>query len=214
MASEIMIKKVLTGVSLLILVLSLAACSSTSTRNPKQFLTEKNKLSRGKYFTREYVMPGTDFVKYRKVKVSPVETAYLQDREQFTSEEINELALQFQQDIEKQLSEKYQILTSQDETDEETIVINPAFIQLGAPGSIASPEGSGISWVPLATTVVTFQATITAGDSGEILAEVEDKKSAGKNARFLPADAYKKFVHVKAAFKEWARSFLRMLQNH
>ena len=171
---------------------------------PAGFLEDYSRLREGNHFKQEYRAPGADFTRYEKVKINPVELRYFQDRDKLEEKEVVRLALQFEEDLKSGLGKKYRVLEKAERPDEKTFVISTELVSVETPPRGLNVVTSALIWVPVANGSAAFEAKISDGASGELLAEIAEKRSGGGDAKSLTVGPYAKFVHAEAAFKKWA----------
>lgn len=184
-----------------------------SAYNPSAFLDGVPPLKEGKYFKQEYLAGGTDFSQYRKIKVMPVQLSYLEDRDRFSPEELDRLAELFHEELENRLRASYKILNPGQDSDRQTLVVTPALVQVKTPMRVLNAATTVLVFVPVTSGSAAFEAKITDGFSGKLLAVASEKRTSGKDTKSLTVGAYAKFTHAESAFKEWAEHLSGMLAD-
>ncbi len=190
-----------------------AGCAST--HEPSGFLSHSRYLSEGEYFKQTYVKPEANFSVYDTVIVEPVDLNYFNQEEDQDPSEIQDLAIELHQDLESKLSESYLVLSPDSPKNPGTLVIQPALVQVGTPERTLNVITSLLIWIPVTSGSAAFEAKIIDGATGELLAEVAEKQTAGTatDAESMLVGSYTKYSHSRAAFKKWAQNFQDMLQN-
>ncbi len=198
--------------SAVLFVSVLAGCTSV---HPKSgFLTLNTQLSEGKYFKRENVLPGRDFNRYRKVRVSLVDVTFLPEDTGYDRNEVRMLRDAFQEALETKLREGFLVLNREAIPDEETLVIRPALVYLMPPAKTVQVgdhwAGTGI---PVATGGAAFEAKILEGGTGHLLAEVAERQSDGKSLSAVTVEPYHRYDNVEAVFEKWGEQMVAMLKS-
>ncbi|MBN1688273.1 MAG: DUF3313 family protein, partial [Candidatus Omnitrophica bacterium] len=150
----------------------LAACASTPSLT--SYLDHRWELRKGDYFERQYMAEGTHFSLYHKAKVMPVSLEYLKDPEDFEREDLRQLRTEFQSILEARLSEVYEVLDQRVQPDYQTVVISPALTYIDTPDRVTHAVSSAVILIPLTSGVSAFEAKITEGETGIILAEIAE----------------------------------------
>lgn len=199
--------KAFVGVFLLFVILVVPAC--TSVRKPSGFLTESGELVKGGYFIQEYVPAGTNFSTYRKAKVSEVDIRYLEDfRGNLTEFDRRDLALKLKTSLESELGKRYQILSISENPDKNTLVISPALVYVSTPHRIINAATFWFFNLSFSKGSAAFEAKITDGKSGRVLAEVAEKRMGGgglADIKSILIGGFLKFAHAEGAFKRWGK---------
>lgn len=179
----------------------LAGCVSIS--KPAGFLEDYSRLYEGAYFKQEYVAPGVNFFHYSKVKVEPVSLRYFKDPSKFEPEDLERLAARLRTELENGLSQKYEAIEPPGKADKETLVVTPVLVDVETPPRTLNVVTSALVFVPVASGSATFEAKLSDGETGKVLAEIAEKRSGNLDAASLTVGPYMKFVHAEAAFKKW-----------
>lgn len=177
------------------------------------FLEDYSVLHEGKYFKQEYVAPGIDFSKYRKIKVNPVELGYFQENDKYRQGELEDLAIRFKEEIETQLDKNYEILTANSRADGETLVVSPALISVGTPHRLVNVATTVFAGPSFTRGSAAFEARLSDGVTGKTVALIAEKRMGAIDAKSLTVGSFTKFTHAEGAFKDWASSLARFLEN-
>lgn len=201
-------------------LLSAALCASvlagcTSIHPKSGFLTLNTQLSEGKFFKQENILPGRDFNRFRKVKVSLVDVTFLPENTGYDRSEVRMLRDAFQEALETKLREAFLVLNREAVPDEETLVIRPALVYLMPPAkTVQVGEHWAGTGIPVATGGAAFEAKILEGETGHLLAEVAERQSDGKSLGAVTVEPYHRYDNVEAVFQRWGEQMVALLKSH
>ena len=205
---------------LISLALSFSGCSTASVGTPSGFLQDYSGLQDGTYFKQEYVPKGTSLAGYKTVKVAPVNLSHLDDQSSCNTGDLENLAKEFREDVEAQLTKSGFTVTS--DPSGHTLVISLALTNIETPDrlfNVGMTAASVMSPVPLPFDKdgkTAFEGKITDGATGELLMEFAEVRSGSGDKMSLKAmtvGKYQKFTNTQAVFAGWAQTLARMLQN-
>jgi len=196
-------------------LLLVPACASV----PEQsgYLGDYSTLTPGKNFKQEFVSPGTDFSKYTKVRINPVDLTFMDADSKIVigEEDVKRLSALLISEFEKALSERFEIVPSTGSTDEETLVISPVITQVTAPirtvNVIATVLPMGFFFSSSGT--ASFEAKITDGADGTLLAKVAEERQNNLDAKSLLIGGFMKYAQAEAIFWTWAKDLLAFLES-
>ncbi len=205
-------KTLLTATLLFVTVLS---SSCTSVHQPASgFLGDYSNLQKGEEFKQERVIAGVNFSKYTRVKVSPVVFEGFQNPyNEYSTAEIQNLAVELKAALEKRLSKRYEILGAAVKPDASTLVISPALVYATSPEWIINAATFWLIGFQFSKGSVAFEAKLSDGGTGkEIAAVAEQRKGGGGilDVKSLTIGGFFKFIHAKGAFSRWGKNFEKM----
>lgn len=195
-------------------------CSSAGVETPSGFLQDYSDLKPGSYFAQEYVKDESAFLGVKTVKVAPVDLSHLIDKTACDSNELENLAGEFRQDIEGQLAKAGFTVTSNPSG--QTLILSLALTNIEPPDALVNAglkAASLFTIVPLPFDkdgVTAFEGKIIGGSTGKVLAEFAEKRTGSGDKislSTLTIGNYTKFTNSKAVFSEWAQNIAKMLAN-
>ncbi len=205
---------------LLLLALSFSGCSTASVGTPSGFLKDYSALQEGTYFKQEYISKGTSFSGYKTIKVAPVNLSHLDNQSSCDTGELENLAREFREDVEAQLTKSGFTVTS--DPSGHALVISLALTDIETPDRVLNAgmtAASFMSPVPLPfdkNGQTAFEGKITDGATGELLMEFAEVRSGSGDKRSLKTmtvGKYQKFTNTQAVFAGWAQTIAKMLQK-
>ena len=206
------LKKHCVSVSNVFIIFLLSAC--TSIHKPSGFLSEYSHLTKGKQFKQEYVVSDTDFSKYKKVKINPVEFRFFENpNQEYSDAEIQRLGAGLKQALEERLGKQYQVLGAKEAPDRQTIVINPALIYATSPERVLNGLTFWLIGFQFSKGSVAFEAKLTDGGGGKELAVVTEERKGGgglTDLKSLLIGGFFRFVHAEGAFNRWGKNFVKL----
>ena len=195
--------------SLVFLILFITGCASAY--HHSDFLPASIPLQSGKYFKQEYVAPGTDFRRYRKVKIEPVNLDYFENKSEFSQSRLSALTAVFQKDLQEQLGKVYQVLDADTSPDAETIIVRPALVKVGLSYQVLEVQNESFGG-PVAFGASVFEAKLIDGSSGAAIAFIAEKRTS-KGPR-QPAGFSTNYPHAEITFRKWANRLREMVQSY
>jgi hypothetical protein len=200
-------------------ILSVCGCASTPDSTASGFLQNYSQLEKGVYFKREYIDPNASFADVGTVKVVPINLSYLDDKTSCTTTELEKLANEFRDNIEKELEAAGFTVTSHPGGD--TLLVRIALTNIEPPQvlqNVAVSAASFMSPVPLPFDndgVTAFEGSITRGNSNKPLIEFSemDAGAGGFNLKSKLIGGYTKFTNSEILFRNWAHDIAKMLKD-
>jgi hypothetical protein len=201
-----------------LLALSLSGCATASVGTPSGFLQDYSNLQEGTYFKQEYIPKGTSFTGYKAVKVAPVNLSHLDNASSCDTGALEDLAKEFREDVEAQLS-KSGFQTTSDPSGR-TLVISLALTNIETPDrlfNVGMTAASVVSPIPLPFDKdgqTSVEGKIMDGSTGQILMEFAEVRSGAGDKRTLKTltvGKYQKFTNTQAVFAGWAQTIAKML---
>lgn len=113
----------------------------------------------------------------------------------------------------RELEKEFRLLGASEVADEKTLVLRLALVSVQSPPRELNVVTTAVIFVPVASGSATFEGKLLDGATGEVLAEIREKRSGGLDAKSLTIGAYSKFVHAEAAFKKWAGELPKFLRE-
>ena len=203
-----------------LLALSFSGCSTASVGTPSGFLKDYSALQDGTYFKQEYVPKGTRFSGYKAVKVAPVNLSHLDNQSSCDVGDLENLARDFREDVQKQL-QKSGFQVSSDPSGH-TLVISLALTNIETPDrlfNVGMTAASVISPVPLPFDrdgKTALEGKITDGTTGNLMMEFAEVRSGAgdkRSLKTLTVGKYQKFTNTQAVFAGWAQTLAKMLKT-
>ncbi len=211
----IRLKSIVPPLFLFSFLLILSACASV--HKPSGYLPDSAGLQEGKYFKQERIAPDADFRKYKKVKVEDVDIQYFDNSvSRHSEEDIAKLASEFKSSLESELGKKFQIVPESQAPDAETMVVAPALVYVATPErsvNIATAWRIGFSF---SKGFAAFEAKIMDGRTGNVIAEVAEKRKGGGGIWDLKSvfiGGYLKYAHAEGAFKGWGKDLTKLVTS-
>ena len=204
---------------LFLLGIGLAGCSSAY--QPSTFLSPTPSLAPGKYFEQEYTAPGIRFRDYRKVKINPVNLEYLENKKEYEEREsvkksMLQVAQFFQDHLEEQLGQHYQVVDAAAPADHETLVVIPALIRIGPSYRLMDVQSRGVGTTMEGSMMLAmsiFEAKILDGGTGNTLAFIAEKRSSVRKKSVIRASPFTHFPYAEIDCEKWAARLRRMLES-
>ena len=207
--------------SLLLVLLGsfVGGCSSTPDSTTSGFLNNYSELEQGVYFKSEYIDTGFDFADVTDVKVVPVNLNYLDDKTSCDTKELEKLASEFRDNVEKELQAAGFTATSTPH--DNALIIRLALTDIEPPKvlqNVAVTAAGVFSPVPLPfdnNGTTAFEGKITTASSDEPIAEFAemDSGAGGFNVKSKLIGNYTKFTNSEILFKNWSHQIAKMLKD-
>lgn len=195
-----------------VLIFILSACASV--HKPSGYLPDSASLQKGKYFKQERVESGVDFSTYKKVKVENVELKYFDNSVGHHSEQdMAMLAGKFKSSLESELGKKFQVVTGNQTPDAETMVVAPALVYVATPERALNIATAWFIGFSFSKGYAAFEAKITDGATGKVIAEVAERRKGGGgiwDLKSIVIGGYMKFAHTEGAFKGWGKDLTKL----
>lgn len=205
---------------LMMFALSFSGCSTASIGTPSGFLKDYSGLREGSHFKQEFIPKGVRFAGYKSVKVAPVNLSYLDDRSSCNTEDLENLAREFREDIEAQVQKQGFTVTS--DPSGHTLVISLALTNIETPDRLFNAGLTAVSVmspVPLPFDkdgLTAFEGKITDGSTGQLMMEFAEVRSGAgdqQTLKTMTVGKYQKFTNTQAVFAGWAQTIAKMLRE-
>jgi len=206
-------KKLNHTVCLLLITVSLSACTSVH-KPPSGFLENTSNLKKGIAFKQEFVVQGTDLTQYKRVKVNPVDISHFQNPyEEYSAAEIQTMAGELKDALEKRLSKRYEILALADKPDPSTLVISPALVYATSPEWVINALTFWLIGFQFSKGSAALEAKLIDGQTGKELGAVAERRKGGGgilDIKSLTIGGFFRFIHAEGAFSRWGKNFDKM----
>lgn len=204
------IKSISGFLMLLAFVFILSACASVY--KPSGYLPDSANLQKGKYFKQERIAADADFSKYKKVKVENVDLKHFDNSiSKHPKEDIAKLAEKFKSALETELGKKFQIVSS---ADAQTLVVAPALVYVATPERSVNIATAFLIGFSFSKGFAAFEAKITDGATGKVIAEVAEKRKGGGgiwDLKSILIGGYLEYAHAEGAFKGWGKDLTKLV---
>lgn len=189
--------------------------SCASVPPPSGYLETYAGLEEGTHFESEFKDPSVRFTKYRKVKVNPVRTDFFDKEAKFKIgvDQADRLASLFAMELRDRLAAHYRIISMSEKPDAETLVIDAALTQAKAPRRLLNAVAMLLVFVPVSSGSASFEARLTDGESGKVVARVAEKRTGAANLKSLLIGPFLKFDHAEAILRKWSGRLAEFLQQ-
>lgn len=199
-------------VILLTAVLFLSSCASAPP--PSGFLGDYSRLEEGPRFKSEYKDASVRFTKYRKIKVNPVQTEFFDKEAKFEIgvDQAERLAGIFAMELRDRLAGHYRIVSMSEKPDGETLVLDAALTHAKTPRRLLNVITT-LFFAPVSSGSASFEAKLSDGASGEVVARVAEKRTGAWNIKSLLIGPFMKFDHAEAILRKWSGRMADFLQS-
>lgn len=191
----------------------LFGCVSAS--RPSGFLENYALTEQGNFFAQEYRTLGAELSNYRKVKVAPVILEYLDTESQAKAkeEDLVRLADLLKKHLEESLALRYIVLSDDEKADSQTMEVLAALTHLKIPNRAANVVTSALIFIPVTSGSAAVEIKMIDSQSGEVLAQLAEKRTGAKDAKSLTVGPFMKYAHTEAIFRKWSENLLSFLDG-
>ncbi|HNV85473.1 MAG TPA: DUF3313 family protein [Candidatus Omnitrophota bacterium] len=209
---KIFVSKKIFPVLLLFCILGTTGCASVHPSSG--FLHDSESLQKGTFFEQESLAAGASFSTYRKIKINPAELKFFSSEDKISGTDLNRLASRMTAEFKTRLGERYEILEDSESPDAETLVVSPSLIFHKTPVRLLNVITSLLIFFPVTSGSAAFEAALTDGSSGKLLAQVAEKRTGALDIKSLLIGSYMKYTHAEGIFKKWAELLSEFLTAH
>ncbi len=190
----------------------LPAC--TTTHKPSGYFDNYDELHEGEYLKQEYIAQGADLYSYHKVIVHPVEMKYFENTEgKFSQEDMDKLSSRLHESLKEELGKKYVVLGDTAPLDGDTFVVSPALVYVKTPNRIMNGATFWFTGWTFSKGAAAFEAKLTDGGSGKVIAEVAEKRKSGggiTDVKSIFAGGWMRFASAEGIFKRWGKDLVKL----
>jgi hypothetical protein len=146
--------------------------------------------------------------------VNPVQTEFFDKEAKFKIgvDQAERLAAIFAMELRDRLSGHYRIVSMNEKPDGETLVLDAALTHAKTPHLVLNIVMLLI-FVPVSSGSATFEARLSDGESGKIVAMMAEKRAGAGNIKSLLIGPFMKFDHAEAILRKWAGRLADFLEN-
>ena len=178
-----------------------------------QLNSPDNASDSARYFQRQYIFPSAHFSKYSQVFVHDVILKDMENAYKYDPADLKQLSDQFKQELETHLAQVFEVTHSHFLPDPQTLVVEPKILMIGTPRRVLNAVTTIAVFMPLTSGSAAFEARLTDGMTGELVADISDQRTMEMDLKSLTLGNFQKFTHAEAAFKNWAKLLAEMLSN-